>query len=89
MLNFKGLTFSGVAAFLFILILTQRNNSEMLDTSQANFVGRESCIECHTDEYQTWKGSDHDNAMDTATAETVLGDSNNAEFERNGFVSKF
>ncbi len=53
------------------------------------YVGRNTCIECHEAEYNDWKGSDHDNAMDTATAETVLGDFNNAEFEYDGFVSKF
>ncbi len=84
----SSITFTGVILILFIIFLTQCNNPEKIQMSKATFVGRESCIECHQDEYHSWKGSDHDLAMDTATDETVLGDFNNAEFERDGFVSK-
>ncbi|MCF6171545.1 MAG: tetratricopeptide repeat protein [Bacteroidales bacterium] len=56
---------------------------------QATFAGSHTCIECHENEYRLWKGSDHDNAMDTAIASTVLGDFDNAEFEWNGFVNRF
>ncbi len=73
---------------LSLVFITQCNNPEKIQTSKATFVGRESCIECHQDEYNSWKGSDHDLAMDTATDETVLGDFNNVEFERDGFVSR-
>jgi tetratricopeptide (TPR) repeat protein len=48
----------------------------------ARYVGREACIACHQTEYELWKGSDHDRAMELATDETVLGDFNNAEFTR-------
>ena len=58
-------------------------------TSEATFAGSQTCLECHEMEYHLWQGSDHDNAMDTAIASTVLGDFNNAEFERNGFTSRF
>ena len=73
---------------LLLFSFTRCGNPEAGRTSKATFVGRESCIECHQKEYDSWKGSDHDMAMDTATEETVLGDFNNAEFERNGFVSR-
>lgn len=89
MLKFKSLTFFGAVVFLFALILTQCNNPEFLQTSQASFAGSQTCLECHEAEYQLWENSDHDNAMDTAIASTVLGDFNNAEFERNGFASRF
>ncbi len=56
---------------------------------QPVFAGSHTCIECHETEYHTWKGSDHDHAMDTAVASTVLGDFNNATFEHNGFTSRF
>jgi tetratricopeptide (TPR) repeat protein len=49
---------------------------------QAHYVGRETCIACHQTEYELWKGSDHDRAMELATDETVLGDFNNTEFTR-------
>ena len=59
------------------------------DPATAAFVGGETCIECHKPEYDLWVGSDHDNAMDTAVAETVLGDFNDAEFEYKGFINRF
>lgn len=48
----------------------------------AHYVGRDACIACHQTEYELWKDSDHDRAMELATDETVLGDFNNAEFTR-------
>ena len=56
--------------------------------TQAEYVGKETCIECHQAEYKDWKGSDHDLAMDYATDSTVLGDFNNATLERNGQTHK-
>ena len=40
--------------------------------AQAKYVGRNTCAECHQEQYHTWTGSHHDLAMDLATAETVL-----------------
>ena len=66
------------------------------DTSQvdeldlkAEFVGKETCIECHKIEYDSWVGSDHDLAMDFANDSTVKGDFNNIELELNGQIHKF
>jgi len=84
MLFYNNLFFVGLS----LVFITQCNNPEKIQTSEATFVGRESCIKCHQDEYNSWKGSDHDLAMDSATDETVLGDFNNVEFERAGFVSR-
>ena len=53
------------------------------------YVGRNTCIECHQVEYNDWKGSDHDLAMDYATDSTVLGDFNNATLIRNNQTHKF
>jgi len=55
----------------------------------ADYVGRESCKECHLREYDLFTGSDHDMAMDHATDETVLGDFNDATFEHFGVTSRF
>lgn len=55
----------------------------------AQFVGRETCVECHQKENELFMGSDHDHAMDTAIVSTVLGDFNDTEFEWNGFVNRF
>lgn len=53
------------------------------------FTGTQSCLECHQVEYNLWKGSDHDLAMDLATDETVLGDFNDASLEYGGLVHRF
>jgi HEAT repeat protein len=47
--------------------------------TQATYVGRNSCVQCHQHEASLYAGSHHDLAMDRATDETVLGDFNNAE----------
>ncbi len=56
------------------------------DRSQAIFVGRAVCAECHVREAQAYQGSHHDLAMDVASDETVLGDFSNAELEHHGSV---
>ncbi len=35
--------------------------------ANASYVGRETCIKCHEPQYNLWKGSDHERAMDYAT----------------------
>ncbi len=55
----------------------------------ARFVGSEKCKSCHKREYDLWKDSDHDHAMEVASDKTVLGDFNNRTFEQNGVVSRF
>jgi predicted CXXCH cytochrome family protein len=80
--------------YLFIILIigyliSGCGNNPQFDSSQSTFAGSQTCLECHQKEFRLWKNSDHDNAMDTAIASTVLGDFNNAEFERNGFTSRF
>jgi predicted CXXCH cytochrome family protein len=48
-------------------------NKEPVVPKTAEYVGRETCIDCHIAEYNDWLGSDHDKAMDWATDSTVLG----------------
>jgi predicted CXXCH cytochrome family protein len=57
--------------------------------AKAEYVGRQSCIQCHQREAAAWTGSDHDNAMDVATDKTVLADFNNAEFTRFDETTRF
>lgn len=78
--------FSGLAT---ILLLFACNGKEKFLTGTSTFSGSSTCIECHEKEYHLWLDSDHDNAMDTAIASTVLGNFDNTTFERNGFTSKF
>lgn len=55
----------------------------------AEYVGRDNCMQCHQAEYDKWKGSHHDLAMAHASEETMLGDFNNATFEKDGVVTRF
>ncbi len=54
----------------------------------AEYVGRQKCVDCHAKEAELWTGSDHDRAMDPATAETVLGDFGDREFDHFGVKSR-
>lgn len=58
------------------------------EKTEAYYVGGSQCIECHEKEYKDWKGSDHDLAMDEATAEFVKGDFSGIELERADQVHK-
>lgn len=71
-----------------IVLATSCNLNQEEGLKSPSFIGNQSCIECHEDEYHAWLGSDHDMAMDTAIDETVLGDFNDAEFIRDGFVNR-
>lgn len=57
--------------------------------TNASFVGKENCIDCHKIEYDLWAGSDHDKAMDHATDLTVLGDFNDAKYLQGGLEHRF
>ena len=76
---------------LYVFLETQRRavNETAGEEAVATFVGRDECIDCHTEAYESWLGSHHDDAMDHANEDTVLGDFDNAEFEYKGITSRF
>jgi predicted CXXCH cytochrome family protein len=53
------------------------------------FAGSTACANCHPAETKAWRGSHHDLAMAEATAQTVLGDFDNATFTEAGITSRF
>jgi tetratricopeptide (TPR) repeat protein len=53
------------------------------------FVGSAACGGCHESELAAWRGSHHALAMQEATAETVLGDFDDASFTHAGVTSRF
>ena len=55
----------------------------------AIFVGTQKCMDCHKIEYDKWRDSHHDHAMEVADEKTVLGDFDNAVFENHGVASRF
>ena len=54
----------------------------------ANYVGRESCVDCHQNEAKLFHGSDHDLAMDLANDETVLADFDDQTIQHYGIESR-
>ena len=55
----------------------------------ATYTGRAACASCHQQENEHWQGSHHDLAMQEASAETILGDFDNATFTYAGITSTF
>jgi tetratricopeptide (TPR) repeat protein len=84
------LTVIVVSIPLYTVLEMQRRGAEVaVVETHASFVGRKQCIDCHKEAYESWLGSHHDDAMDHANEQTVLGDFNDAEFEYNGVTSRF
>lgn len=59
------------------------------DRQPATYTGSHQCAGCHRAEFENWRGSHHDLAMQEANGETVLGDFNNSRFEHFGIESRF
>jgi tetratricopeptide (TPR) repeat protein len=57
--------------------------------AQSMFVGSAKCKDCHKPEYDKWKGSHHERAMDHANAQTVLGNFDGTVFRHFGVESRF
>jgi tetratricopeptide (TPR) repeat protein len=54
-----------------------------------HYVGSAACANCHAKEYGSWLGSQHQLAMQHASAQSVLGDFNNTTFQYAGINSTF
>jgi predicted CXXCH cytochrome family protein len=54
-----------------------------------SFVGGKACADCHSAQFDAWKGSHHALAMQKATESTVLGDFAGAELEHFGVTTTF
>jgi predicted CXXCH cytochrome family protein len=67
----------------------ERETPPASSSAPADYVGRETCRECHEAQHDLWLGSDHDLAMQPADASTVLGDFGAAPFEHFGVTSSF
>ncbi|HET6223280.1 MAG TPA: cytochrome c3 family protein, partial [Dongiaceae bacterium] len=55
----------------------------------ATYVGGETCGQCHAGEATAWRTSHHALAMQHASAETMLGDFNDATVTHGGVTSRF
>ena len=63
--------------------------AEAAPEGPATFVGSADCQACHEAEYREWVGSHHELAMQVATADTVLGDFDDATFDYYGETTRF
>jgi len=54
-----------------------------------DYVGATTCGSCHEAAFEAWRGSHHDQAMDHATPDTVLGDFDDAAITVHGVTSRF
>ena len=66
---------------MFFIVLTQSSCenkgdqprlNNIVKPEKAEFVDRQSCIECHEKQYAEWTDSHHDLVIDVATEETVV-----------------
>jgi predicted CXXCH cytochrome family protein len=58
-------------------------------STEATFVGSETCAGCHQAQAQLWQGSQHQRAMAHATDKSVLGDFFDTKFDYFGVTSRF
>ncbi len=58
-------------------------------SATATFVGAKTCAGCHQPETDLWRDSHHDLAMQHADGSTILGDFDDATFEKDGVVTTF
>jgi tetratricopeptide (TPR) repeat protein len=66
-----------------------RSTTSAASEVPSSFVGHAVCASCHAREAAAWQGSDHQRAMQPATAATVLGDFTRASFTHAGVTSTF
>ncbi len=58
-------------------------------SEKAAYIGAETCAGCHQTQTELWRGSHHDLAMQVANPQTVLGDFNQAKFNKDNVASEF
>ncbi len=58
-------------------------------TATARYMGRDSCVQCHTTQGEQWHGSHHDRAMELPNEASVLGDFKDSKFTRFDVTTKF
>lgn len=75
---------------LIVLLVLQLTGLWCSATASSNqYIGSDSCKNCHQVEYQQWQTSDHHKAMQTPNAQSVLGDFANKTVEFHNITSRF
>lgn len=68
---------------------TTATPTAVADVEAAHYVGQKACSGCHAEQTTAWQQSQHADAMEHATAGTVLGNFDNAKFSNAGVTSTF
>jgi len=79
---------AGSLLFLFNFSSTA-SAAEPAALASDNWIGAQACAECHQQEYQAWRGSHHDLAMQPVSDAAMLGNFDNSSFTYNGITSRF
>ncbi|MGR5065038.1 multiheme c-type cytochrome [Photobacterium sp. DNB22_13_2] len=64
---------SGRCLILFCWLLSFVSVSQPVMGQTSVYVGSETCVECHSEQADAWRGSHHEMAMKHATPQSVLG----------------
>jgi len=75
------------ALILFYSCQTDNNSSPNYNAS--TFVGSTVCQSCHSEQFNGWKDSHHDQAMKIADSTSILADFTNVRFTSNAISSLF
>jgi predicted CXXCH cytochrome family protein len=78
-----------LTAFHAFLIVWSAAPAAAQEAPQPRHVGSASCIICHESAADAWQGSDHALAWTAPDEMTVLGDFDDATFDRQGVVTRF
>jgi len=65
------------------------DQAQAVSHAEPAYVGSEVCASCHQSEYERWQGSHHQQAMQVASPDTVLGDTTASYFEYAGTLSQW
>ncbi len=92
--NWKIISYIAIAVILlsapvYLVKTYLSDQGKNVKDERAQFVGSQTCLECHKKEYDDWLKSDHFMAMAKATDSTVIGDFNNSIFEYKSITSRF
>ena len=73
--------FNSLLYIVFLLLLSNCSNKAKKEYSSiqndavgATFVGSKSCKTCYEEEFKSWEGSHHDQALKIANSTTILTD---------------
>ena len=67
-------------AYAFQLVNNPQEVAVRPTKTEATFVDNQTCASCHANQYEHWTGSHHQEAMQPATSETMLGNFDDATF---------